>query len=143
VGEFVKCVRGVCPCEHATSADDGENEDRVGDAVEGMDADAVARLQPDMAQTGDQVAYKGEGLGMAEGDAGTVGGYEDLSGGNVNLGSRKRYSHLVGKRLTGLLMSYWGSSKIHDSKSLLEIGIWPTMGKGMLGETTLRKSIGR
>jgi hypothetical protein len=46
-----------------------------------MDADAVARLEPGMAQAGDQVVYKGEGLGMAEGDAGSGGRCEDLSGG--------------------------------------------------------------
>ena len=49
MGEFGGGVGGVCAGEDAASADDGEDQARVGDAVEGVDANAIAWLEAGMA----------------------------------------------------------------------------------------------
>ena len=56
VGEFVVGVGGVCAGENATGAYDGEKQDRVGDAVEGVDANTIGGLEAGMAQAGDEMA---------------------------------------------------------------------------------------
>lgn len=43
--KFMRRVRRVCPGIDASSGDDAEEENRIPDGVEGVDADAVAFLQ--------------------------------------------------------------------------------------------------
>lgn len=49
VREFVGRVGRVGAGKDTASADDGENKNRVGDAIERVDANAIARLETGMA----------------------------------------------------------------------------------------------
>ena len=56
VAELVGRVRGIGAGEDATGSNDGEEEDGVRCAVEGVDADAVAGLEACVAEASDEVA---------------------------------------------------------------------------------------
>lgn len=62
VGQFILGVGGVCAGEDTACGDDAEDEDWIVYVVEGVDADAVARLETGTVETGDKSADKGAGL---------------------------------------------------------------------------------
>ena len=81
--KFVSRIGRVRACVHATRCNDAQEEDRVPDVVERVDADAVATLQTYRAEAGGELSDCFEGA--AGGDV--VGG---VQGGDVDLGRKVR-----------------------------------------------------
>ena len=81
--KFVSRVGWIGACVDAARCNDAEEEDRVPDVVERVDADAVAALETYCAEPGGELADGFEGA--AGGDV--VGG---VQGGNVDLGRKVR-----------------------------------------------------
>ena len=55
--QLILCVGRICTSEYASRTNNGEEEYRVVDVIEGVYADAIARLETCMAEAGNELAY--------------------------------------------------------------------------------------
>ena len=78
--QFVRCVGRVCTRVDAPCGYDAEEEYRVPDVVERVDADAVAALQDYGAEPGGELADGFEGEAGGDIVGGVEGGDVDLKG---------------------------------------------------------------
>ena len=99
MGELMRCVGRVRADGEAARADDGEDEERVEQAVEAVDADCVAGLEAGGVEAGDQASDGGEGGAVRvvdrgvrgvdeDGAVGVVGGRVEGEGEDVFVGDR-------------------------------------------------------